>query len=179
MQQLVAWPASVSTRALASQKVLNFLRPSDTQFIRKKILITAGIIWRLKLKTKITEVWVCGITNTNFKQINYLSILAYFIGRGRSWTIITKWLVYMWYSPLKHERFSLKKSFSQQFRRRVTRLPIFMGKSRDWTIKKTSANNLVLWQTLRTSKVKNPKTCQKMGIWTTLRNLHSFLDKNQ
>ena len=35
MQQPVAWPASVSTKALASQKVLDLLRPLDTQFIRK------------------------------------------------------------------------------------------------------------------------------------------------
>ena len=32
----------------------------------------------------------------------------------------------------------------------------------------TSANNLVLWQKLRKSKGKSPKTCQKMGIWTIL-----------
>ena len=56
-------------RALASQKVLNYLRPSDTQLL-EKILITARIVLSLKLKTKRTEVWVSGITNTNIKQIS-------------------------------------------------------------------------------------------------------------
>ena len=43
----------------------------------------------------------------------------------------------------------------------------------------TSANNLVLWQKLRKSKGKSPKTCQKMAIWTILGFSYSSLDKNQ
>ena len=54
MQQPVAWPASVSTTAMASQKVLDFLRPSDTQFIRKNSNNKNNI--KSQLKTKSTEV---------------------------------------------------------------------------------------------------------------------------
>ena len=41
----------------------------QTPNLLEKILITAGIILSLKLKTKRTEVYVCGIINTNIKQI--------------------------------------------------------------------------------------------------------------
>ena len=48
----VSWPASVSTKVLASQQVLDFVRPSETQ---KITLVTPGIKWSLKLKKKTTE----------------------------------------------------------------------------------------------------------------------------
>ena len=45
----VSWPASVSTKVLASQRVLDFVRPSETQ---KITLVAPGIKWSLKLKKK-------------------------------------------------------------------------------------------------------------------------------
>ena len=47
----------------------------QTPNLLEKILITAGRIISLKLKTKKTKVQVCGITNTNMKQIYYLLVL--------------------------------------------------------------------------------------------------------
>ena len=54
-------------RTLTSQG-LRVLETLQIQLIYlKMILITSGIIWILKFKTK-TEWWNCGITNTNIKS---------------------------------------------------------------------------------------------------------------
>ena len=49
----------------------------------------------------------------------------------------------MWYSPLKYESFFIKKTFSEQFRRRMVKLPIYChGKIQIHEIKKKERNLL-------------------------------------
>ena len=43
------------------------------------ILVTPGTIGGLKLKTRATEVLICGITNVNIKQKLYLGINSFLL----------------------------------------------------------------------------------------------------
>ena len=66
MQLPLSWQPSASARALANQKVLDFLRPLKTQIIRKNANNTRNNMKsQIKNKKNGRE-----ITNTNIKQ-NY------------------------------------------------------------------------------------------------------------
>ena len=43
------------------------------------ILVTPGIIWNLNLKTKTTEVSICGVTNTSIKKGRRHQLLLAFL----------------------------------------------------------------------------------------------------
>ena len=71
------------------------------------ILITPGIIWSLKFKTK-KKWWNCEITNTNIKQ-NYLESRYLFCCNYEQSSQNNQCT---WCSPLKYGRIFSKKSFS-------------------------------------------------------------------
>ena len=107
MQLPVLWPVSVSTRTLTNQGI-GFLETLETKLIYLKIiLITPGIIWSLKFKTK-KEWWNCGITNTNIKQNCYESRYLFCCNYEQS----SRNNQCTWCSLLNYGRIFSKKSFS-------------------------------------------------------------------
>ena len=86
--------------------------PAKRYWILKKpnlkiILITPGIIWSLKFKTK-KEWWNCGITNTNIKQNCYESRYLFCCNYEQS----SRNNQCTWCSLLNYGRIFSKKSFS-------------------------------------------------------------------